>query len=335
MPQDEEILGDIEYVKGGHATWEGYHNIILTNKRVIIASISTFSMDRDMKTLMKTNWKDIFNPLKEMVDVEKIMMQSLDEILSKKKSTYIIRYNEMKNLKFSKEFMEIIVSFSAHNRRFTFRFPSSQHRSANRWNQIYNRLNHMNSCPRCQGKLQLWDSGALFCGNCNLNYKMNISDFRYDYQVEKRDRMVFKNKSTGALLAVFGMIFFISIYLTFYSLAQRGYLSPSDTISGSGGISIPIGIMVPCSFIFPLFIIITGVLIYTGTNSGKIMFGILCILFGLACYIAVIIAYINNEEGAIGLELILSGVGTAMISYGVLLIRNSSKKKIQYNLSNR
>ena len=85
MPQDEEILGEIEYVKGGLPSWMGYHNIILTNKRVIVASISTFSLDRDMRTLMKTNWKDLLNPLKDMVDVEKSMMQSLDEILSKDK----------------------------------------------------------------------------------------------------------------------------------------------------------------------------------------------------------------------------------------------------------
>ena len=187
MPQDEEILGEIEYVKGGLPSWMGYHNIILTNKRVIVASISTFSLDRDMRTLMKTNWKDLLNPLKDMVDVEKSMMQSLDEILSKDKSTYIIRYNEMTSLKFSKEFMEIKVSFLAHNKSFSFRFPSSQHRSANRWKMIYNRLNHMNSCPRCKGELQLWDSGALFCDNCNLNYRMNVSDFRYDFQNERRD----------------------------------------------------------------------------------------------------------------------------------------------------
>jgi hypothetical protein len=333
MPQDEEILGDIEYVKGGLPAWEGYHNIILTNKRVIVASISTFSMDRDMKTLMKTNWKDIFNPLKEMVDVEKSMMQSLDEILSKKKSTYIIRYNEMKNLKFSKESMEIIVSFSAHNRRFTFRFPSSQHRSANRWNQIYNRLNHMNTCPRCKGKLQLWDSGALFCDNCNLNYRMNIADFRYDYQVEKRDRMSFKNKSTGGLLVVFGSIFFLATFYTMYLIAQDPLYGFSKDIIWMDDITIPWGVALPCFFIFPLFIIITGVLVYSGSNSGKIMFGVFCILFGLANYFAVFIANRGNVEGSIGLELILSGVGTAMTSYGVLLIRTALKKKTDHSYS--
>lgn len=331
MPQDEEILGEIEYVKGGLPTWMGYHNIILTNKRIIITSISTFSLDRDMRTLMKTNWKDVLNPLKDMVDVEKSMMQSLDEILSKDKSTYIIKYNEMTSLNFSKEFMEIKVSFLAHNKRFTFRFPSSQHRSANRWNQIYNILNRLNSCPRCKGKLQLWDSGALFCDNCNLNYRMNISDFRYDYQVERKDKMAFKNKSTGALLAVFGSIFFFATFYTMYLIAQDPAYGFSKDLNWIGDITISWGVALPCFFIFPLFIIITGVVVYSGSNSGKIMFGVLCILFGLACYFAVFMAYVNNEEGAIGLELILSGVGTAMISYGVLLIRSSLKRKVNYN----
>jgi hypothetical protein len=118
-----------------------------------------------------------------------------------------------------------------------------------------------------------------------------------------------------------------------YLIAQDPLYGFSKDIIWMDDITIPWGVALPCFFIFPLFIIITGVLVYSGSNSGKIMFGVFCILFGLANYFAVFIANRGNVEGSIGLELILSGVGTAMTSYGVLLIRSALKKKTDHSYS--
>jgi hypothetical protein len=330
MPPNEEILGEIEYVKGGLPSWVGYHNLILTNKRVIVSSIQTMSQDRDMKTLMKTNWRDLLNPIKDMVDVEKNLMMPLDKILSQNKSIYTIRYDEMKSLKFSKDLMEIHVSFAAHNRTFSFSFPSTQHRSANRWNMIHNRLNQMNICPSCKGKLIMGDDAILTCNNCYGKYKMNILDFRHNFIIERRTRTAFKNKSTGALLAVCGTIFFIATFYTIYLIAQDPRYNFSDNLKWIGDITISWGVAIPCFFIFPLFIIITGVLVYTGSNSGKVMFGILCILFGLACNFAGLLMIFNEEEGARVFDIIFTGVGMAVIGYGIFLIRSSLRKNTQY-----
>jgi hypothetical protein len=226
--------------------------------------------------------------------------------------------------------MEINISFYAHNKHFSFSFPSSQHRSANRWKMIYKRINQMNICPSCQGKLIMGDDTLLKCYNCQVKYKINISDFRADFQNERRAKTAFKNKSTGALLAICGTIFFIAILYTFYILANTRGFSFSDSLSGDGGVSLSFGVLVPCFFIFPLFIITTGILVYSGSNSGKIAFGVLCILFGLACNIAALLMVFNDEEGAWAFDIIISGAGTAIIGYGILLIRSSLGMKTQY-----
>jgi hypothetical protein len=330
MTRAEEILGQIEYVKGGLPSWIGYHNIYLTNKRIIITSIRNISTRKEVNSLMKVPWRDILNPFKEFVEVEKELILPFEMVLSKDKSTYAIRYDEMKSLRFSKDLMEIHISFSAHNKRFSFSFPATQHRSANRWKMIYNRINQMNICPSCKGKLTMGDDTLLFCNNCRVKYKMKISDFRADFQNEKISKTAFKNKSTGALLAIFGTIFFIATLYTFYLLANTRGFSFSDSMTWEGGISLSFGVLTPCFFIFPLFIIITGILVYTGSNSGKITFGVLCILFGLACYFAALLLIFNDEEGAWAFNIIFSGAGTAMIGYGMLLIRSSMRKKIPY-----
>jgi hypothetical protein len=159
---------------------------------------------------------------------------------------------------------------------------------------------------------------------------MSISDFRIDFQNERRVKTAFKNKSTGALLAISGTIFFIATLYTFYILANTRGFSFSDSLSGEGGISLSFGVLVPCFFIFPLFIIITGILVYSGSNSGKIAFGVLCILFGLACNIAALLMAFNDEEGAWAFNILISGAGTAIMGYGALLIRSSMRKKTQY-----
>jgi hypothetical protein len=190
---------------------------------------------------------------------------------------------------------------------------------------IYNRLNQMNICSSCKGKLAMGDDVILQCNNCRAKYKMNISDFRYDYIYERRAKTSFRNKSTGALLAVFGTIFFIATFYTIYLIAQDPRYNFSDDLNWIGDITIAWGVAIPCFFIFPLFIIITGVLVYTGTISGKIMFGILCILFGLACNFAGLLMIFNEEEGARAFDIIFTGVGMAIIGYGIFIIRSSLK----------
>jgi hypothetical protein len=330
MTRAEELLGQIEYVKGGLPSWYGYHNIYLTNRRIIITSIRNIPSKKDVNSLMKVPWRDMLNPFREMVEVEKEMIRPIEEVLSKDKSTYAIRYDEMKSLHFSKDLMEIHISFYAHNKHLSFSFPASQNRSANRWKMIYNRINQMNICPSCQGKLAMGDDTLLYCSNCLVKYKLNISDFRIDFQNERISKSAFKNKSTGALLAISGTIFFIATLYTFYILANTRGFSFSDSLTWEGGISLPFGVLTPCFFIFPLFIIITGILVYSGSNSGKIAFGVLCILFGLACNFAALLLVFNDEEGAWAFNIIISGAGTAIIGYGILLIRSSMRKKIQY-----
>jgi hypothetical protein len=278
-----------------------------------------------MKILVKTKWVDFFNPVKQMVEVEKSLMMPPKQILMENKSTYSIGYNEIKSLRFSKDPIEIHMSFLAHNRRFSFSFPSTQHRTANRLRKIYSRYSQKNICPKCKGKLVMGENSIGFCNDCNMNYKMNISDLRYDFQNEVRKKTAFRNKSTGALLAIFGTIFFFAIYYTFYLLDNTPGFSFSENMNWIGGIKLPLGVMVPCFFIFPVFIITTGVLVYSGTISGKIMFGVLCILFGLACNLAGLLLIFNEEEGARAFDIILSSVGCAIIGYGILLIRSSLK----------
>jgi hypothetical protein len=331
MTRAEELLGRIEYVKGGLSSWVGYHNIYLTNRRIVITSIQNVSSKKDIGSLMNENWSDFLNPLKEMVEVEKDLISPLEEVLSKDKSSLSIRYDEMESLEiFRKDILESEASFMHNNRKYLFSFPTSQLRSAHRWKVLFNRTKEIKNCPRCRSEMRVGHNGIGYCTHCKMSYIINISDLRADFQNERRSKTAFKNKSTGALLAVCGTIFFIATYYTFYLLNQTEGFSFSDTMNWIGDISIPIGAVAPCFFIFPLFIIITGILVYSGSNSGKVMFGVLCMMFGIACYFAVLLLIFSDEEGAWAFEIIISGAGTTMIGYGMLLIRNSMRKKTQY-----
>ncbi len=336
MTRAEEILGLIEYVKGGRPSWIGYHNIYLTNSRIIITSIRNILSKKDLRYLMRGNWRDIFNPLKDIVEVEKNLIMPLEKVLSKDKSNLSIRYDEIESLEIvRKDFLESEASFIHNNRRYSFSFPTSQMRSAQRWKVLYNRTNELKSCPRCRNKLRMVDNDIGYCANCQMNYIINLYDLRLDFQNERIAKTAFKNKSTGALLAVCGTIFLIATYYTFYTLSQIEGFSFSSSMNWIGDISVPFGVVVPCFFIFPLFILTTGILVYSGSNSGRIMFGILCILFGMACYFASLLLILSDEEGAWALEIIISGVGTVIIGYGILLIRNSLRRKTQYTQLSR
>jgi hypothetical protein len=335
MTRAEEILGQIEYVKGGLPSWIGYHNIYLTNRRIIITSIRNIPSKKDIGSLIKGNWRDMLNPLKDMVELEKELILPIDKVLLKDKSSLAIKYDEMESLEVArKDILETEASFIHNNRRYSFSFPTSQLRSARRWKVLYNRTKEMKNCPRCRSEMRVGHDGIGYCAKCQMNYIVNISDLRADFQNEIITRTKFKNKSTGALLAVCGTIFFIATYYTFYILSQTEGFSFSNSLKWIGDISIPFRVVVPCFFIFPLFIIITGILVYSGSKSGKIMFGILCILFGLACYFVTLLLILSDEEGAWALEIIISGVGTAIIGYGILLIRSSMRKKTQYTQLN-
>jgi ribosomal protein L37AE/L43A len=277
------------------------------------------------------NWRDMLNPLKEMVELEKELILPLDKVLSKDKSSFAIKYDEMESLEiFRKDILESGASFIYNNQRYSLSFPTSQLRSAKRWKVLYNRTREMKSCPRCRNKLRMVDNDIGYCAKCQMSYTINLYDLRLDFQNERIAKISFKNKSTGALLAVCGTIFFIATYYTFYLLSQTEGFSFSDSMNWIGDMSVPFGVVVPCFFIFPLFILITGILVYSGSNSGRIMFGILCILFGLACYFVALLLILSDEEGAWAIEIIISGVGTAIIGYGILLIRSSMRKKTQY-----
>jgi hypothetical protein len=326
MPPHEEILGAIEYVKGGLPSWIGYHNIILTNKRVLVTSIQRFTADRDLKSLLTTNWRDLFNPVKEVTDTELNLMMSLDEILAKDKSTYSVYYNEITSINFSKDMWENHVSFTAHGKRFSFSFPVTQKLSVDRWKRIYNRMTQMNTCPKCRGRLRMTAGDVGLCTNCNMNYKMNVRDFRYEFHKERRERTDFRNKATGVLLIVSGSIYLIATLYALYFISETTGLYLSDELSSDYGISIPFAMLIPCSFIFPLFFIITGVLVYVGSGSGKVMFGVICILFGLAMILAGYLAGEGGEEGGWAFNILFSGIGFAIAGYGVILIRNTLKR---------
>jgi hypothetical protein len=326
MPYDEEILGLIEYVKGGLPDWFGYHNIILTNKRVLLTSLSKLAEGDDLKSLLTTKWGDLLNPLKEFTETELSLMMPLDEILAKDKSTYSVYYNEISSIHFSKDMWENHVNITAHGRKFSFSFPVTQKKSVDRWRRILFRLTQMNSCPTCSGRLKMIEGNVGYCELCKRNYKMNTRDFIYEFRKERKERLTFRNKSTGALLAVSGTIFFIAILYTFYHISETTGLYLSDELSSTYGPPIPFSFLIPCFIIFPLFLIITGALLYSGSASGKVMFGVICILFGLSVIIA---GYLSRPIGGSEswtFDLFISGIGFAIAGYGVILIRNVLKR---------
>jgi hypothetical protein len=184
----------------------------------------------------------------------------------------------------------------------------------------------MNSCPTCRGNLNMIQGNVGYCAFCKRNYKMNDRDFRYEFHIERKERLAYRNKSTGALLMVFGTIFFIAIFYTFFHIAETSGLYLSDELSGDNGISIPFTLLLPCSLIWPLFFIITGALVYTGSSSGKVMFGVICILFGLSMILAGYLTNQSGEEGGWAFDILFSGIGFAIAGYGVILIRNTLKR---------
>ena len=165
-----------------------------------------------------------------------------------------------------------------------------------------------------------------YCSHCMRNFKMNVRDFRYEYYKERRQRIAFRNKSTGALLTIFGTIFLIAILYTYYYMAETSGLFQSDELSGDYGFAISFIMLIPCSIILPIFLIITGVLVYNGSFSGTVMFGVICIMFGLSMILAGYLASQSGDEGGWAFNIIFSGCGFAIAGYGMILIKNTIKK---------
>ena len=314
-------MGIINYVRGGLPSWWGYHIIIFTNRRVILASVDKITKDEEGKpSLPEILWKTGFGMFKDEVDLGTLSSMSPDEILITDKTSFAIRYDQIESFNVSKDKMVTHFSFFCNRQHYDFEAPNNQYNPIHRLHSIYSAFREMKNCQKCRGELSVRNNGTIYCAKCKTDYYLDSARLKGAYLEEKRVMGIKNNRIAGGLLIFCGAIFLIAILNTLMHLASI------DMLKGSF-VCLPAGLFALLMVVFPVFVIIIGILVLFGERAGKILFGVFCIMFAIPFFIAPIIMFYNGEDGAFYFGVLFYGVGIGSASYGYFIIKGNIRKK--------
>jgi hypothetical protein len=305
MKQKETVLGVIQNVYGGTSLWnESEFTIILTNIRVIFFRGSGYAQ-AVLNEIGDTSSID------DEITLERLSSESFDSYLSSRPPTLAINYDDFYSFEIKNGMMSTRIEFYWKGNKYYFKVPPFQHYLAKRWDLIYRRFRDYTICPDCKNKL--WGSSR-YCRTCKKSMEIYTSDLQSAYLEETKYDAIKRTKQTGLILIIGGIIMVLLIITTLYPIF--------------GGSTLIIGAI---CYSMPAFFIIVGVLVYLGKRSGKLLFGILCLLAGGILMIVSVLALFENTENSSEASGAF-GFGFLFFLYGFYLLRKLMRpKKVRYS----
>jgi len=305
MAASEEFLGVItDVVRSVTSTDEIEYQIYLTNFRVIFAHKLEF---KPTKPRFYYDDYDIdVAIIDDEIKKETQYSRSPDRILRAHRLNFAVNYNDFNSFEVNREYKRTNIDFDYKGHSYRFLIPNYHFDLVERWEELIKRFKKLQNCPNCGYVLK----GPLkYCRRCDKNYGVYTSDLRTEFLEKERYVATKEDKQTGVILAFFGFLMSLIILAVLYPMFQFNSLVV-------GAFCLPL----------PIFFVILGVLVFFGKRSGKLIFGIICIVFGGTAFVVMmmsVLGYIRELETNPYYDLAFEAMGVGILIYGLYLVRNS------------